>query len=550
MSLIGMALVAAAAPAEAQPTVPHAETRSAASAPRPVIGPPLTAIVAVTSDAAAQGPAPQVAQGAIDFSAAPVLDTAHFKAIAQRHLYRPLSLPEAQRIARELSVALARSNHPFVAITVPDQEVTGGVLRLVVTEARLGQVKVEGARYFSEAEYRGAIKARPGEALDLAALDEDVALINRNRFRSAAVVAQPGAVPGTTDLALRVKEQRPWELTVGADNFGTGSTGRDQVNAQAVWGDAFGRGDIVTYGYSGDVDVSHLRSHNLSYQTELPWRDSLRLYAAGSTIHSRMPEPLNQHGYSVQLGWRYSHELAAGQTLSLGTDFKRNNTNLFVSDIPANINTVDIFNVVGAYDLQKQDPRGATAATLALAWSPGGVSDKNTHAAFALRRPGADPHYAYLIVTLDRQTRLGRGWVLEDTLTAQAASSALQASEQMQIDGEGGVRGYRAGSLFGDQGVLLRNTLSAPAIGPSPLAGGKLGDRLTPYAFLDWGHVADLKRSLGGTSATAAGAGLGARYQIDGRFAVNADLGLPLRKLALAPGSGHARLNITLQATF
>src|SRR5690606_12884511 len=126
---------------------------------------------------------------------------------------------------------------------------------------------------------------------DAYALNADLAWLNRNPFRRVTPVIEAGEEPGTTRVTLQAEERFPFTFTAGYDNTGTRATDEDRVSASVQWGNAFGRGDLMSYRIAGDASFDHLRSHSLSYTAFLPWRHVLTLQAAHSEIDSVMPEP-------------------------------------------------------------------------------------------------------------------------------------------------------------------------------------------------------------------------------------------------------------------
>jgi hemolysin activation/secretion protein len=64
-------------------------------------------------------------------------------------LNQPVTAQTIKEIKEAISAHYLRESHPFVAIRVPEQEVTSGTLRLIVRESKLGTISVEGNCHFS-----------------------------------------------------------------------------------------------------------------------------------------------------------------------------------------------------------------------------------------------------------------------------------------------------------------------------------------------------------------------------------------------------------------
>ncbi|HYD83433.1 MAG TPA: ShlB/FhaC/HecB family hemolysin secretion/activation protein, partial [Opitutus sp.] len=218
----------------------------------------------------------------------------------------PVSRESLDRLEMAVQLFARTRGKTFVSIYLPPQDITGGYVQIVASEAtNAGGVTVRGAKYFSEKSYRNALSQEDGKPIDEARLRADVEWLNRNPFRRAVIAAEPGAEPGTTRLALRVQESAPWQLSAGYDNTGTKTTGEDRVSANVLWGNALGLGHQMSYRFTSDPEMEHSRSHSLSYAADLPWRHSVSVFAAWSDIESIMPEPFTQEGSSGQAGVRY-----------------------------------------------------------------------------------------------------------------------------------------------------------------------------------------------------------------------------------------------------
>jgi hemolysin activation/secretion protein len=129
------------------------------------------------------------------------------------------------------------------AAIVPRQDLAGGVLQVRLVEGRLGAVSVAGAAYTSEKHLAGRLPLRPGEVLDLPALDRDILWFNRTSDIRIQGALRPGGKPGFTDLDLAVVEPPRNALTLFVDNQGNETTNEDQVGLVARRAKLFFDGD-------------------------------------------------------------------------------------------------------------------------------------------------------------------------------------------------------------------------------------------------------------------------------------------------------------------
>lgn len=513
----------------------------AAQAGEPVLLPALRALVLLQAEPAADLAA-STAPG-VHTARVPALDAADVRRELEIFLGRPVSVASLSRMENVIRLLLGYRGRPFARVYTPPQDVTDGTVRIVVQLASLdGDVRVEGGKWFARARYTDALRLRPGEALDAAALGADLAWLNRNPFRRVTPVIEAGGQPGTSRVTLRTEERFPLTLTAGYANTGTEATDEDRLSASLQWGNAFGRGDLLHYGFSADPALAHSRSHSAGYTAFLPWRHVLSLQAAFSTIDSAVPAPFVQGGKSWQVGAHYEVPLAAPregwtQNLRLSADFKYSDNTLEFAAIPITGNITHVAQVGASYGFTFPALGGQNDARLELQLSPGGLTRYNDDAAFDGSRPGAKAAYAYAKLGLRHQRALAGGWGLTLTADAQLASGALLGTEQLNGGGSSAVRGYRESSAFGDWGVVGSAELHAPGF-----AVGKGRDHADLFAFVD---AASLRLREDDEGTDLAGAGLGANYQFGAHFSLRACYGWQLRAIDSTRGqySGHGHLS-------
>lgn len=459
-------------------------------------------------------------------------------------LGRPLTGDTLAGLKSALAQTLKVSDYPFSAAVLPGQQASGGVVQILLTEGRLDKVSVKGARRFDAAQYSGAVTARPGQPIDKAVLDRDLAWINRNPFRRATAVAAPGGPFGTVDLTVEAHEKRPWSLSASLDDTGTDLTDPLRVGLSATWGDAFGRGDLISYQLSASPDFRKSVGHSLSLQSFLPWRHVLTASASYATVEGDLPAPFTMEGYNGSVALDYQIPLDHDQAIAFAAAFKRSNNNFRFSDFPISDNTADVITFSAAWSGQFRDARGDTALSASLAVSPGGLTGDSDKANYQKIRTGADARFAVLRVGLDRRIRLPRRWSLSTSLRGQISSSALLGSEQMAFGGVSSVRGYDEGAFYGDQGVLMRNELSAP-----PVKLGGEARTLSPFLFWDAGWLTNRSRLIGDPkSLTLQSVGLGFNLGLTDRVSARGAWGFPVGE---QPGDGQSgRGHFGLVVTF
>ena len=136
------------------------------------------------------------------------------------------------------SLQLAYRGRGFasVSVSLPQQKLTNGVVRIQVTEGRLTEIRVEGNRWFSSNNVRHSL---PGLTTNLflnsKLLQAELDVANANRDRQIYPQIQPGPEPGTTSMLLKVKDQFPLHGRFELNNQATPDTPELRGSASAQY---------------------------------------------------------------------------------------------------------------------------------------------------------------------------------------------------------------------------------------------------------------------------------------------------------------------------
>lgn len=468
----------------------------------------------------------------VDTSAVPLAQSAAIDARLRQAIGQPASLASLQDLTDAVSRLLREEGRLFVSVWIPPQDLTEGIVRFAVRPAVTeGPVTVVGAEYFSPDSYSGWIRQQPGTEPDAKQLQEDIDWINRNPFRNATLAAAPGSTPDTTRLSLRVRERRPFRVFAGADNTGTESTDEERIFAGFNWGNAFGRGDQLSYQYRADPSRRRSIAHSGSYLADLPWRHWLALSAAWSKATPDLGPMFDQTGKSWQAGAHYhvplpshaANNASIKQAFNIGLDFKDTNNNLEFAAIPVMGNKTHVAQVTLGHTLTRETADSFSSLASQLVVSPGRLSKYNDEA-FDGSRAGAQARYAYVRLDGEHSQRLPADLRWDIRANAQYSNVPLLGSEQTAGTGAYAVRGYPESGAFGDKGLVLRNELHLP-----PLQWDSLPDvSLDTFVF----HDAAWLRTVGADAGSIqlSSVGLGAALRWGSAVALDVSVGRPLKR--------------------
>lgn len=497
------------------------------------------------------------------------------RAAVAPYLGRPLT----RKLIGDIQAAVARSyrdgGHPFVSVTAPPQEITGGVLQLRVIEFRVGELRLTSADPATEAGLRHKVRAAPGERIAVAPLEEDLDWINRFPYRAVQGVFAPGDALGTSALTLNVTQGKPWQAFGGWSNTGTRATGLDRyfigfgagvsaLNDLSVSYQLTGSGNF--WSDPGSLDDGANRPNYVSHAGRLVLplfaRQSIEL--APSQVATRQNDAggrlaIANDVFEMPVLYRTALSnlvpgLYAGD-LIVGANFKQVARKTYFTGVEVARGQAELFEMVAGWTHVLSDAHGRTGWDVRLVANPGGVLGQNNAANWSTFTNGrvTDVRYAYGLATLNRVTTLpaGLSWVTQATVMA--SSQALPDTEQLALGGLYATRGYRLDDGAVDAGIVIRNELrlsSAPVLGRMDNAA--VVDSLSPFAFLDYGHgrirgFGTLSQATPARSLTLAGAGGGVDYRLGSYLNASLAFGYALRDALLTrAGDWNVQGRVTL----
>ncbi|WP_206749506.1 ShlB/FhaC/HecB family hemolysin secretion/activation protein [Phenylobacterium parvum] len=484
-----------------------------------------------------EGLAPDAAGASgVDTGGLADLETPEFRALVAPYVGRPFRLSDLDELREAARSWYIERGKPFLDVTAPPQNVTSGVVQIVVTQYRLGEVSVAGNKHFSEKVVRRPLTLKSGEYLYLPRIEEDLDRLNENPFLSVNAVFQPGKVTGETDLILQASDQRPVRVYAGYDNRGYRQLGLDQMELGVNWGNAFGAGHILSYQHTRSF-TGRFTAHSASGVFGVGPKDKLLIFGSYSTVRPRIADGFNNVGHSGQASARASRALPpigrASGNVQGGYDFKFTDNNLEFAGVEIFDSKLEVHQFPITVLLNIPDSFGQTSIANDLVMSPGDLSDRNTDAAFDALVPGAKARYVYDRLSVTRTTRLPRNMTWVVRASGQVASGNLPNSEQIGGGGSGSARGYYPDTAVGSSGVIVNTELRFPPFSHSALIAPKsrVGDALQAGLFYDFVDIRQVKEVEGGSPpARLESVGFLLNYEAAKRLDLAIDGGVQLRK--------------------
>jgi hemolysin activation/secretion protein len=404
---------------------------------------------------------------------------------------------EAARTA--LEAAYHAMGFATVFVDIPPQEVADGVVRLRVTEGRLRERTITGARYFSDRKILSELPATaPGSIPNLTEVQSQLNALNvQSTDRSVVPVLKAGPEPGTMDLALKVDDHLPLHGSLEFNNQYTPDTKPLRGTAALSYNNLFADLDSISVQYTTTPQkLDQVGVFNANYGFH-PIGDGIKpsLSFTNSSSDVATIGTLGVLGDGQVISGRVAVSLLQlpgdQQSLTLGLDYKhfRNTINLAGTAATGPGITVEPISYVnGSVGYTGSWQRRGQSGALLQTWSFDSTADfgprglANNGADFANSRFQARANYAYLHSDASFGTSLPADLQLTLRGGGQVALEPLVVYEQQSITGANAVRGYLEAESLGDSAVNGSVQLQSP---PLAVHDFKFADG---FVFFDAGH--------------------------------------------------------------
>ncbi|MCX8086054.1 MAG: hypothetical protein N3C63_04025 [Rhodocyclaceae bacterium] len=483
-----------------------------------------------------------------DIQGGQLLPAAELEAIVAPYTGKGRNYGDVQKALEALERAYRARGYGAVNVHVPEQEITSGVVRLVIIEAKLGKVSIEGNAHFDAENIRAALPhLKEGASPNLREISENVQLANENPARRLEVVLATSETEGEIDAKIRVTEEKPQRFFVTLDNTGTKETGRHRLGVAYQDANLAGRDEVLTLAYTGSPDVwlghpDDVKVDIYSLAFRKPFYglgDSLDVIYGNSNVNVPSVQAtgfgLTGKGEVLALRWNH-HFPRRGEysgRLVFGYDYKHLNTRCknpvtgsdFSIDPPTPPNascvpyTVQPVSATYSGQFESLEWQASYQLGLAVNLFPSGtrytgaagtvVADKTDHYSFITGRPVSDRFTALRLG--GSLARRASGWLLRAAVTGQHAESALPPAEQLGLAGSTAVRGFKERAVATDTGLIANFEAYTPNLAEALGAPGNLHG----LAFLDVARGRNVGAGNAAlTSESLAAAGVGLRYSL------------------------------------
>ncbi|MFC3713682.1 ShlB/FhaC/HecB family hemolysin secretion/activation protein [Sphingoaurantiacus capsulatus] len=419
----------------------------------------------------------------------------------QKFIGQPVTPALLKQLGDAVAAVYADSVVALYTVYVPQQDMSQGVVRLVVSEGYIADVTIKGEGDHKLVR-RYANKLKGEKPLLKATLERYMSLMRDIPGLTVGAELLRAGRPGAVNLALDLKE-KPLTFTTSLDNRGTARLGRVQFGATLTANGALREGDQTQLYASSASDFEKYRYASITHSTPLG-SEGMRAQGSFGYLRTRPKSPpINGDARTASL--QLSYPLVRGYT--------RNVT------LIGSLDGVNSDNAVFGQTFSSEHSRALRASIAAVEGSAKRTMGGSVTASRGLDILDArdsllgETEFTKINVRAQFDQALSDSIALRLRAAGQYSGDNLPSVEQFTLGGEFG-RAFESAIVTGDRGIAGSAELGwRPGGMPGFLKGSEV------YSFIDGGLARYRERPLliAQQDWELASAGLGVRAVLGGK---------------------------------
>jgi hemolysin activation/secretion protein len=349
---------------------------------------------------------------------------------------------------------------------LPQQDLSGGHLKVLVVEGKLEGLKGADGSKLSERELAMAFPGKTGDLVNLREIEQMVDQLNRLPSNQAQMELAPGQAVGGSEVLVKNTPQKPWRVGLSRSNDGQKSTGQQQWGTTFEWDSPLGLADQLSLrgGHDAVSDHQHTSNNAMLYYN-LPWGWWNFSYSYSQSEYRSVAQA---NGFDFkQTGDSQTHALRAERVIyrdavsktSLNAGVSTLRSNNFIEDSKLALSSNRISEAQFGFNHGRRI--GSAFVNLDVGMQDGiGAFD-----AQANHDPGPgepDARYRKYTATLSYLQPFkvwDESFSFSSLMTGQHSEDVLFSPQRTSLGGLASIRGYQDQSLSGDSGGYWRNDL-------------------------------------------------------------------------------------------
>jgi hemolysin activation/secretion protein len=503
---------------QADPAIIEDELRSPKREPgQPQSGAPLRVEPADVEDTALAHP---VLVRSIRVEGATEVPITAFRSAVEPFFGKTLTSRDLSAVASAVASIARRAGYGLATAWVPEQTVEGGLLRVVLDEGRIDEVRILGAGSAVRRILAPLANGRPVRTADL----ERRLLLAGDLPGVTVGDARLERLPRSNLLVVRI-ERKGTSARIFADNWGSRTVGPVRAHLSVDFNGMIAEDDRVTIGgVVTPLSPKEFGLVRLGYSTVIN-AEGTQVTVGGYAARSRPGGILKEaefEGQSLEASVGLSHPFVRSRAASVWADleFSLRDAEQSRRDVTVRDDRLALLRASSFLTAKLGGGRARARLTLTQGLGILGATQEGDPSSSRLDGSGI---FSKAEFWADYSRRLVGPLSVQLQAEAQIASRALLSSEEMGLGGRYFLRGYNYREVSGDQGVAGSIELRLHL----PETGG-LFDDIQLYGYADAGSVGNLDGGRGGGTLYSAGAGV--RTWLQPGLEASVELGVPLRR--------------------
>jgi hemolysin activation/secretion protein len=444
------------------------------------------------------------------------------------HMGEKKTIADVNKARDALEKAYHAAGFLTVLVDIPEQDVDNKIVKLNVTEGKVGRLRVKDSRYFSLGRIKElAPSVQEGVVPNFPELQKDLAKLNRTADKRVTPVMKAGKVFGTVDVDLKVEDNLPVHASLELNDRYSQDTTRLRLGGMIRYDNLWQREHSLSLNFlTSPENFSEVKVVSANYLMRFDESDILlALYGVRSKSNVASVGGINILGDGTILGVRLIKPLPSidnyYHSISFGLDYKDfGQTVVFGSSFDTPITYMPLS---ASYTGTWQQESSTTQLTTGINFGLRGLVSDQTE--FTNKKGGAKPNFFIAKAELQRTQALPLNLQGFAQIDGQFSGAPLISNEQYLAGGADTVRGYLEAQASGDQALHSTLELRSPPLFKSAtwLQDFKLS------AFYDIAQLTTLTTSGPNEKSILSGTGIGVRMKALKNFNVNLDLAWPLK---------------------
>jgi hemolysin activation/secretion protein len=390
-----------------------------------------------------------------------------------------------------------KRGYPTIIISIPEQTVDDGIVRLEVIERKIRRVKITGNRFYTREKILDELPSlNPGVVIYAPRVQAEINRINLNRNMRLVPEFLPSRDIRTIDVELKVEDELPLHGSVELNNRASANTSDLRLNLSISYDNLWQKDhSIALQGQITPEDTEEVRLLAVSYTLPTPWDSDqmLAFYSIWSDSDTAFGDGFQVAGKGYILGGRWIAPLPPLETyyhsVTVGLDYKDfDETTAFTEIGQERLETpITYVPITFSYNSGLGDSWGRTTFSSGVTMGLRGLGSDREE--FETKRFNASENFIYARLGVERYQPLGRYVDLFTKVDGQITDDALISNEQYLAGGMDSVRGYYESEQAGDSALHTTVEIRGPNLVELLLESENDRFVFKPHVFFDYAKL-------------------------------------------------------------